>query len=162
MKWVFFSFFNLLASFELPQPCLPLLQGKDEGCFVGKEIPNEVFVWMIGYTSPKAMCSAYRSGRGVQATRNDLSTQRKQQSGLEGKEITRIKQDGGRCLQFIISFKICPTRAARQCPSVALRLHGLDGFVPVRALNFAFWYDLNVKQHQQQQNLTRVMQCWRY
>lgn len=89
----------------MPQPCLPLLHGKDEGCFVGKEIPNEVFVWMIGYTSPKVMCSAYRSGRDVQATRNDLSTQRKQQSGLEGKEITRIKQDGGRCLQLLLASK---------------------------------------------------------
>ena len=102
---MFFSFFNLLASFELPQPCLPLLHGKVEGCFVGKEIPNEVFVWMIGYTSPKAMCSAYRSRRDVQTTRNDLSTQRKQQSVLEGKEITRIKQDGGKCLQLLLASK---------------------------------------------------------
>lgn len=95
MSFFFFFFCNLLTSFDVPQPCLPLLHGKDEGRFVGKEIPSEAFVWAVGYGSR----------RDVPAARNDLSTQRKQQSGLEGKEIIRIKQDGERCLQLLLASK---------------------------------------------------------
>lgn len=79
--------------------------GRMKDVLLGKKIPDEVFVWVVGYTSPKATCSAYRSGRDVPATGNDLSTQRKQQSGLEGKEIIRIKQDGERCLQLLLASK---------------------------------------------------------
>lgn len=92
---MFISFFNLLKTFKLPRLCLPLCHGKDEGPFVGKEIPNGVFVWMVG-------CG---SGRDVPATRNDLSTRRKHRSGLEGKEIIRIKQDGERRLQLLLASK---------------------------------------------------------
>lgn len=45
---------------------------------------------------------------------------------------------------IIISFKVCPARAARHCPSVVLHLHSLDVFVPVCTLNLMFWYNLNV------------------
>lgn len=49
--------------------------------------------------------SVRRSGRDVPATGNDLSKQRKQQSGLEGKEIIRIKQDGETSLQLLLASK---------------------------------------------------------
>jgi len=72
----------LLVFFELPQPCLPLLHGKDEGCFAGKAIPDEACT--AGSASPKARCRAHAPGRDVPAPRNDLSTQSTQQPALGG------------------------------------------------------------------------------
>lgn len=59
--------------------------------------------------------------QGCPRHHNNLGTNSKQQSGLQGKEIIGIKHGAERCLQLLLAPKSAQPEQHRHCPSVVLQ-----------------------------------------